>query len=68
MLYAQNEKEKGNKTRRIDLNVVPCVQLVTMTLRCVCELWHISRKSILNSRNMKSIAPSIKPKERNTEH
>jgi len=68
MLYTHIGKEKGNKMWRIDLNIVPCVQLVTMTLRCVCELWHISRKSILNSRNMKSIGPSIKPKDRKAEH
>jgi len=64
MLYTHSETENGNKMGRIELNVVSCEQLVTMTLRYVREMWHISRKFILNSRNMKYIGPSIKPKDK----
>ena len=50
--------------------------LTTVKVYCVCELtvtmcvllWHISRKVILNSQNIKSIGLSIKPKNRKAEH
>jgi hypothetical protein len=49
---------------------------MTVNVYCICELtgtvcvglWHISRKALLNSQNMKSVGLSMKPEDRKAEH
>jgi len=76
MLYKYSGQENSILILRIVLNFSSFSILVTVKVYCVCKLigtmcvglWHISRKALLNSENMKSIGLSIKAKDRKAEH
>jgi len=76
VLYTYSGQEKGIQIWRNALNYSSFCVLVTVKVYCVWKLtctmcvglWHISRKVLLNSQNMKSIGLSIKPKDGKAEH
>ena len=67
--------KKASKIEELAKNVVSCMLIVTVKVYFVCEqtgtmcvrLWHISRKTLLNSQNIKSIGLSTNPKDRKAE-